>query len=143
MKYLLTIPIYFLFQFTVIAQNKIIPLYPEGVKCGNELPAVTDYDGSGRIFKKVVDPDIWYYPTQKKDKNKTAVLVIPGGGYYGLWFDHEGVKVANWLNEQGISAFVLKHRVPHWESEDCRSKVALSDAQRSIRIIRANSKNGI
>ena len=140
MKYLLTIPIYFLFQFTVIAQNKIIPLYPEGVKCGNELPAVTDYDGSGRIFKKVVDPDIWYYPTQKKDKNKTAVLVIPGGGYYGLWFDHEGVKVANWLNEQGISAFVLKHRVPHWESEDCRSKVALLDAQRSIRIIRANSK---
>tara|TARA_Y100000739_G_scaffold88362_1_gene75456 strand:- start:137 stop:1066 length:930 start_codon:yes stop_codon:yes gene_type:complete len=140
MKYLLTIPIYFLFQFTVIGQNKIIPLYPEGVKCGNELPAVTDYDGSGRIFKKVVDPDIWYYPTQKKDKNKTAVLVIPGGGYYGLWFDHEGVKVANWLNEQGISAFVLKHRVPHWESEDCRSKVALSDAQRSIRIIRANSK---
>ena len=64
MKYLLTIPIYFLFQFTVIGQNKIIPLYPEGVKCGNELPAVTDYDGSGRIFKKVVDPDIWYYTTQ-------------------------------------------------------------------------------
>ena len=88
----------------------------------------------------VSSTDIWYYPSQKKDKNKTAVLVIPGGGYYGLWFDHEGVKVAKWLNEQGISAFVLKHRVPHWESEDCRSKVALSDAQRSIRIIRANSK---
>tara|TARA_Y100001934_G_scaffold144339_1_gene173334 strand:- start:134 stop:1063 length:930 start_codon:yes stop_codon:yes gene_type:complete len=140
MKYLLTATIYFLFLFTAYAQKDVIPLYPEGVKCGNNLPAVTDYDGSGRIFKKVVDPDIWYYPTQKKDKNKTAVLVIPGGGYYGLWFDHEGVKVANWLNEQGISAFVLKHRVPHWESEDCRSKVALSDAQRSIRIIRANSK---
>ena len=140
MKYLLTVTIYFLCLFTAYAQKDVIPLYPEGIKCGNNLPAVTDYDGSGRIFKKVVDPDIWYYPTQKKDKNKTAVLVIPGGGYYGLWFDHEGVKVANWLNEQGISAFVLKHRVPHWESEDCRSKVALSDAQRSIRIIRANSK---
>ncbi len=48
--------------------------------------------------------------------------------------------MGNFQNEQGISAFVLKHRVPHWESEDCRSKVALSDAQRSIRIIRANSK---
>ena len=140
MKYLLTIPIYFLFQFTVIGQNKIIPLYPEGVKCGNNLPAVTDYDGTGRIFKKVVDPEIWYYPSEKKNNTQTAILVIPGGGYWGLWFDHEGVKVANWLNEQGISAFVLKHRVPHWESEDCRSKVALSDAQRSIRIIRANSK---
>ena len=140
MKYLLIISIYFLCLFKVNGQNKIIPLYPEGVKCENELPAKTDYDESGRIFKKVVDPEVWYYPTPKKDKTQTAVLVIPGGGYYGLWFDKEGVEVANWLNNLGISAFVLKHRVPHWESEDCRSKVALLDAQRSIRIIRANSK---
>ena len=140
MKYLLIISIYFLCLFKVNGQNKIIPIYPEGVKCKNELPAKTDYDESGRIFKKVVDPEVWYYPTPKKDKTQTAVLVIPGGGYYGLWFDKEGVEVAYWLNELGISAFVLKHRVPHWESEDCRSKVALLDAQRSIRIIRANSK---
>ena len=140
MKYLLTTTIYFLCLFTAYAQKDIIPLYPEGVKCGNDLPAVTDYDGTGRIFKKVVDPEIWYYPSEKKNSTQTAILVIPGGGYWGLWFDHEGVKVANWLNGLGISAFVLKHRVPHWESEDCRSKVALSDAQRAMRIIRANSK---
>ena len=140
MKYLLTATIYFLCLFTAYAQKDVIPLYPEGVKCGNDLPAVTDYDGTGRIFKKVVDPEIWYYPSEKKKSNQTAILVIPGGGYWGLWFDHEGVKVAKWLNGLGISAFVLKHRVPHWESEDCRSKVALSDAQRAMRIIRANSK---
>ncbi len=140
MKYLLTYTIYFLCLFTAYAQKDVIPLYPEGVKCGNDLPAVTDYDGTGRIFKKVVDPEIWYYPSEKKNSTQTAILVIPGGGYWGLWFDHEGVKVANWLNGLGISAFVLKHRVPHWESEDCRSKVALSDAQRAMRIIRANSK---
>ena len=140
MKYLLTISIYFLCLFIVNGQNKIIPLYPEGVNCGNELHAKTDYDESGRIFKKVVDPEIWYYPTPKKNKTQTAVLIIPGGGYYGLWFDKEGIEVANWLNGLGISAFVLKHRVPHWESKDCRSKVALEDAQRSIRIIRNNAK---
>ena len=140
MKYLLTATIYFLCLFTAYAQKNIIPLYPEGVNCGNDLPAVTDYDGTGRIFKKVVDPEIWYYPSEKKNSTQTAILVIPGGGYWGLWFDHEGVKVAKWLNGLGISAFVLKHRVPHWESEDCRSKVALSDAQRAMRIIRANSK---
>ncbi len=140
MKYLLTATIYFLCQFTAYTQKDVIPLYPEGVKCGNDLPAVTNYDGTGRIFKKVVDPEIWYYPSEKKNSTQTAILVIPGGGYWGLWFDHEGVKVAKWLNGLGISAFVLKHRVPHWESEDCRSKVALSDAQRAMRIIRANSK---
>ena len=142
MKNLLIIKFYFFSICLTYAQNKIIPLYPEGVSCGNELPAETDYDESGRIFKKVVDPEIWYYPSSEsiKSKDKTAVLVIPGGGYWALWFDKEGVEVANWLNGLGISAFVLKHRVPHWESEDCRSKVALLDAQRSIRIIRANSK---
>ena len=140
MKYLLTATIYFLCLFTAYTQKDVIPLYPEGVKCGNDLPAVTDYDGTGRIFKKVVDPEIWYYPSEKKNSTQTAILVIPGGGYWGLWFDHEGVKVAKWLNELGISAFVLTHRVPHWESEDCKSKVALSDAQRAMRIIRSNSK---
>ena len=140
MRYPLTVTTYFLSLFIAYAQKDIIPLYPEGVKCGNDLPAVTEYDGTGRIFRKVVNPEIWYYPTSIKKRNKTAVLVIPGGGYQGLWFDHEGVKVANWLNRLGISAFVLKHRVPHWESEDCRSKVALSDAQRAMRIIRSNSK---
>ncbi len=140
MKYLLTVTTYFLSLSIVNAQNEVIPLYPEGVKCGNELPAVTDYDESGRIFKKVVDPEIWHYPSEKKDKTQTAVLVIPGGGYWGLWFDKEGVDVAKWLNNIGVSAFVLKHRVPHWESDDCRSKVALSDAQRAMRIIRAKSK---
>jgi len=140
MRYPLTVTTYFLSLFIAYAQKDIIPLYPEGVKCSNDLPAVTEYDGTGRIFRKVVNPEIWYYPTSIKKRNKTAVLVIPGGGYQGLWFDHEGVKVANWLNRLGISAFVLKHRVPHWESEDCRSKVALSDAQRAMRIIRSNSK---
>ena len=140
MRYPLTVTTYFLSLFIAYAQKDIVPLYPEGVKCGNDLPAVTEYDGTGRIFRKVVNPEIWYYPTSIKKRNKTAVLVIPGGGYQGLWFDHEGVKVANWLNRLGITAFVLKHRVPHWESEDCRSKVALSDAQRAMRIIRSNSK---
>ena len=89
----------------------------------------------------MVNPEIWYYPSLKapKNKKKAAVLVIPGGGYWGLWFDKEGVDVAKWLNTLGVSAFVLKHRFPNLESNDCRSKVALLDAQRAIRIIRANS----
>ena len=140
MKLFFTIKFYFVSFCIVYAQKEIIPLYPEGVKCTNNLPAEIDYDQDGRIFKKVVEPEIWYYPTSLKKKNKPAVLVIPGGGYYGIWFDKEGIEVAKWLNSLGISAFVLKHRVPHWESKSCRSKVALDDAKRSIRIIRDNAK---
>ena len=141
MKHLIFFKIYFLSIFFTIAQEKIISLYPEGVTCGNNLKEEVEYDSSGRIFKKVINPEIWYYPSIKipKNKNKAAVLVIPGGGYWGLWFDKEGVDVAKWLNSLGVSAFVLKHRVPFWESNDCKSKVALLDAQRAVRIIRANS----
>ena len=82
------------------------------------------------------------YPSQKlkSSKDKAAVLIIPGGGYEALWIDKEGVDVAKWLNGLGISAFVLKHRIPYWEGNECRSKVALSDAQRAIRIIRKNGQ---
>ena len=141
MKHLFFLNIYFLGVLMTTAQEKKISLYPEGVNCGNNLKEDIEYDSSGRIFKKVVNPEIWYYPSLKAPKNKktAAVLVIPGGGYWGLWFDKEGVDVAKWLNTLGVSAFVLKHRVPYWESNDCKSKVALLDAQRAVRIIRANS----
>tara|TARA_A100001011_G_scaffold38890_1_gene36723 strand:+ start:8804 stop:9736 length:933 start_codon:yes stop_codon:yes gene_type:complete len=123
-------------------QSAKIDLYPEGIDCLNVLKQKIDYDESGRIFRKVVNPQIWYYPSSKLNdvKDKTAVLIIPGGGYEALWIDKEGVDVAKWLNELGISAFVLKHRIPYWEGKDCRSDVALADAQRAVRIIRKNSK---
>ena len=54
-----------------------------------------DISGPGRFFKKVVDPEIWYYPSSIKsnDDKRAAVLVIPGGGYYFLAFDKEGTEV--------------------------------------------------
>ena len=119
-----------------------IDLYPEGIQCLNVVKQKIDFDESGRIYRKVANPQIWYYPSQKlkTSKDKAAVLIIPGGGYEALWIDKEGVDVAKWLNGLGISAFVLKHRIPYWEGKECRSDVALADAQRAIRIIRKNSK---
>ncbi len=101
-----------------------------------------DVSGPGRVFKKVVDPEIGYYSSSVilNDDKRAAVLVIPGGDYYFLTFDNEGTEVAKFLNSIGVSAFVLKHRVPFWESTNCSSQVALLDAQRAIRIIRNNSK---
>ncbi len=119
-----------------------IDLYPEGIECLNVIKQKIDYDESGRIYRKVANPQIWYYPSQKlkSSKDKVAVLIIPGGGDEALWIDKEGVDVAKWLNGLGISAFVLKHRIPYWEGKECRSDVALADAQRAMRIIRKNSK---
>ena len=42
----------------------------------------------------------------------TTVLILPGGGFRILAWDHEGTRLAAWLNERGVPAAVLKYRVP-------------------------------
>jgi len=43
--------------------------------------------------------------------NGTSVIVAPGGGLYALSIESEGTDVAQWLNQKGITAFVLKYRL--------------------------------
>ncbi len=73
-----------------------------------------------------------YLPAQPNGK---AVVVCPGGGYGALAMDHEGKQIAQWLNSQGISAFVLKYRL----GPKYHHPVELNDAQRAIRTVRANA----
>jgi acetyl esterase/lipase len=46
-----------------------------------------------------------------KEPNGTSVIVAPGGGLYALSIQSEGTDVARWLNQKGITAFVLKYRL--------------------------------
>jgi acetyl esterase/lipase len=67
--------------------------------------------------------------------NGAAMLVIPGGGYARVVVDKEGYELGPWLAARGITAFVLFYRLPGdpWKAP---SNVALSDAQRAMRLIR-------
>jgi acetyl esterase/lipase len=68
--------------------------------------------------------------------NGTAVVVCPGGGYQFLAVDHEGKQIGEWLNKQGVTAFMLKYRIaPRY-----RHPAPLQDAQRAIRTVRARAK---
>ena len=81
-------------------------------------------------------PTITVYPTRQTPKSATAVLVFPGGGYGGLAMNHEGRQVANWLNNYGIVAFVLKYRLgPRYHHP-----IEIGDAQRAIRLVRARAQ---
>lgn len=62
-----------------------------------------------------------------------AVLVFPGGGYSILAIDKEGTEIAEWLNRIGISAFVVKYRVP--KDRDG----AFADGQRAMRYVRQHA----
>jgi acetyl esterase/lipase len=67
--------------------------------------------------------------------NGLAVVVCPGGGYGALAVDHEGKQIAQWLNSQGIAAFVLKYRLgPRY-----RHPAPLADAQQALKMVRARA----
>ena len=70
-----------------------------------------------------------------KNPDGRAVIVSPGGGYKHLAAQHEGVEVGRWLNDQGITAFLLKYRVPKRDGVP----VALQDAQRALSLVRSRA----
>lgn len=70
--------------------------------------------------------------------NGAAMLILPGGGYGFLSYDNEGTSQAAWLNARGITAFILLYRLPG-EGWARREDVPLQDAQRAMRLIRANA----
>ncbi len=86
---------------------KYIPL-------GNMGSPATDQweDVSGwRIVRNVTQPALIPVLPKPGTANGTAVIIAPGGGFYQLSMDSEGFKVAEYLAERGITAFVLKYRL--------------------------------
>lgn len=71
--------------------------------------------------------------------NGAAVLIAPGGGYNILAWDLEGTEIAAWLNSIGVTAVVLKYRVPR-RDKDTPHTAPLQDAQRAMRLTRQNAK---
>lgn len=72
--------------------------------------------------------------------NGAAVLVTPGGGYRWVVIDKEGYEMGRWLAARGFTAFVLFYRLPG-EGWAAGPDVALSDAQRAIRLIRHRARD--
>jgi acetyl esterase/lipase len=69
-----------------------------------------------------------------------AVLLAPGGAYIRVVSDKEGYDSARWLTAHGITAFVLRYRLPGggWAHA---SDVPLQDAQRAVRLIRGKARD--
>ncbi|MCH2209096.1 MAG: alpha/beta hydrolase [Lentisphaerales bacterium] len=82
---------------------------------------------------KVERPSLEFYKSDKAKPKAPAVLILPGGGYNILAYNHEGTDIASWLNSFGFHAFVVKYTVPKQRLE------ALKDVQRAIGIVRSKS----
>ena len=79
-----------------------------------------------------------YLPDENVAKTQTAIVVCPGGGFNILAWDLEGTEVAKWLNSIGVTAAVLKYRVPTNRS-NVPWRASVQDTQRAISIVRARA----
>jgi acetyl esterase/lipase len=86
-----------------------------------------------RRITNVSRPTLTIFPAPKKGAASPAMIVCPGGGYSYVSYNKEGTEIAEWLNSFGISAVVLKYRVPD------NREGALQDLQRAISVVRANA----
>ena len=73
-------------------------------------------EGDDRTYINVTTPELEVFVPE--NPNGSAMIVCPGGGFYMLSYANEGTKVAKRLNEQGITAFVLKYRTNPFFKED-------------------------
>jgi acetyl esterase/lipase len=80
-------------------------------------------------------PSLTVFLPLAANATKTAVVVAPGGSYTHLSMEKEGYAIARWLNERGVAAFVLQYRL----GPKYHHPVELEDAQRAIRMVRANA----
>lgn len=119
-KYLLAIMLGVLFNARAEMQNPI-PLWPDGAPgalgtSSNDIPTLTPY-------------------LCASNATGTAMVICPGGGYAHL-APHEGEGYALWLNQHGITCFVLKYRLG---SNGYRHPAMLNDAARAVRWVRAHA----
>jgi enterochelin esterase-like enzyme/predicted esterase len=91
----------------------------------------------------VSKPTIQVYPAPADKNTGTAVVVCPGGGYYGLSYVGEGTEVAKWLNQLGITAVILHYRLPDDAIMKNKSIAPLQDVQEAIRIVRRSAKEWV
>jgi acetyl esterase/lipase len=102
-----------LIAINVNAQQSIIHLY-NGVAPGSENWTWDEREliiNNTTICFDVSKPTLTAYIPSKP--NGTAIIIAPGGAFHALAVDLEGSSVAKWLNEKGITAFVLKYRLVH------------------------------
>ncbi|MDR0419003.1 MAG: alpha/beta hydrolase [Prevotellaceae bacterium] len=118
--------------FYTMAKPLEVRIWQNGAPNSNDIntPEIVE---SIRI-SNISDPSIYVYLPANTKKITSAIIICPGGGYSWLSMVREGSEVAEWLNGLGITAIVLKYRLPNGHHD-----VPLSDAQEALRIVRKHA----
>ena len=115
---------------------QIIKLWPKDVASQDTKGMGTLKPGRSEGSLRLTDitqPYLRYFPAPAQEAPAPVVIVSPGGGYMHIGSDSTRYQIAEWLNDHGISAFVLHYRLPKNRSG------AYQDIQRAVRIVRSRA----
>jgi acetyl esterase/lipase len=139
---------YFMFMMNILNAQQVIPLYenevPNAKPCNEKDHEFIDtsWNKNGLlIVDHIITPTLTFYEPPKAKRNGTAVIICPGGGYSVLAAGHEGADVAKAFNKTGVTAFVLRYRIP---KDACMTNKAfgpLMDTQQAIWQVRTHAKH--
>jgi acetyl esterase/lipase len=109
-----------------------IPVWPHGATESNGITE-PETEKNGRI-SHISTASMKIFPADKLKNTGIALLICPGGGYALEAAEHEGYQFASWYAAHGITAIVLKYRLPNKHHE-----IPLKDAQEAMCILRKNA----
>lgn len=113
--------------------QEIVKLWNGTIPTDNKITKNEEWTPDKTWVVDISSPELYVY--KAKNPNGMGVVICPGGGYGGLAMSHEGTEVAEWLNSKGITAVVLKYRMPNKHSN-----VPLEDGHQAIRYVRENAE---
>ncbi|MVM35453.1 prolyl oligopeptidase family serine peptidase [Spirosoma sp. HMF4905] len=126
--------IFLLWSAQCLAQQEI-SLYTGPIPNAKDVPD-QEVKRSDFVVSKVSRPTLSVFLPPEGKANGAAVIICPGGGYGVLVIKREGYDVAEAFTKMGITAFVLKYRLPSDETMVDKSIGPLQDAQQAIKTIR-------
>lgn len=125
--------------------HQVVKLWPNGAPGvqADARPETMRISPEGdHVITHVAEPSITLYLPSPQTATGAAVIIAPGGGHSELWIDHEGFRVAEFLSEHGVAAFVLKYRLAREKGSSYTIEgTELDDMQRAIRIVRSRSSD--
>ena len=151
-----------LFCLGATAQEKVIRLY-DGPAPGSENWTHQEKENNNnswqtRVVFNVVNPTLTVIAPETSAANGAAVVICPGGAFYALSIDSEGLGVARWLAAKGVTCFVLKYRLVECKTDDPTRevmtvgerlsavvapivKLATADGKAAIRYVRQHAQD--
>lgn len=124
---------------TEAAEPPAMPLYSGDIPNAIQAPdeeSLRDPADEWPFYQNISRPTLQAYKPAKQDPKRTAVIILPGGGYRGVSILKEGYDVARAFNEMGVTAFVVKYRTPSDRHMKDKRTGPLQDAQQAIATVR-------